>query len=193
MCILLKCIEWYMVWNVSRIAWSIFWDLFGIHGTCCNAFKFYFTRHNVITADIYAAFVCQITSANWWIYIKRRSLSLSPLEHSEPLRTSRFMDVLIADAVPSTLVTDNQMATLVQIVPSYIYKLYSNIYIYIHLEKIYCKRFTEFSSGIFGELEKMHRVNWRGPWSIQIKQGHWLVILQWDPSLVYRNQTTLVT
>ena len=38
----------------------------------------------------------------------------------------------------------------------------------------------------------MNRVSWRDPWSIQIKQRHWLVILQWDPWLVYINETTFI-
>ena len=39
----------------------------------------------------------------------------------------------------------------------------------------------------------LFRVNWRDPWSIKIKQRHWLVILQWDPWLVYIYQTTSVS
>ena len=38
----------------------------------------------------------------------------------------------------------------------------------------------------------MNRVSWRDPWSIQIKQRHWLVIFQWDPWLVYINETTFI-
>ena len=53
-----------------------------------------------------------------------RSLSLWQIDHSGPMHTSRFLDVLIADAVPRALVTDSNMClkylvTLVQFVPSY--------------------------------------------------------------------------
>ena len=58
------------------------------------------------------------------------------LEHAGPMRTSRFLDVLIADAVPHALVTNNHMCikylvTLVQIVPSYTDELWcSEIRVY---------------------------------------------------------------
>ena len=55
------------------------------------------------------------------------------------------------------------------------------------------KTFAEFSWGIFVALKKMNRVGWRDPWSIEIKQRHWLVTLQWDPWFAYINQTTSVT
>ena len=56
--------------------------------------------------------------------IMRHSLSLWQHEHSGPMRTSRFLDMLIVDSVPHALVTDNHMCTkylvtLIQIVPSY--------------------------------------------------------------------------
>ena len=52
----------------------------------------------------------------------RRSLSLWQLEHSGPMRTSCFLDVLIADAVPHVFVTINHMCikylvTLIYIKP----------------------------------------------------------------------------
>ena len=72
-------------------------------------------------------------------------------------------------------------------------KMESICFIHKKHDKIHFKRVTEFSWGIFGVLKKMNRVSWRDPWSIKIKQRHWLVIFHWDSWLVCINRTTLVT
>ena len=62
-----------------------------------------------------------------------------------------------------------------------------------YMKKYSPKDLLNFPWEIFGSLKMTNRVSWRDPWSVQIKQRHWLVILQWDPWLVYINQTTSVT